>query len=150
MTSERDLVAWARLVGAMLLERNGVPKAAVHAIVDEALEACRIFQSANPCPLIARWIGTKGKLHLALRGIRPAADPENVVPDLLDVARRQAAFDLLAGNSRKALQILFAGEKASYRRIAKELGVTPDHAQELVERALDRLRWWIAQTWPRR
>lgn len=139
--SVRDLRAWAgRVMGGALL-RKGLPKAAVETILEETFRDLAPFEKslANPRTFIVKLALRKAAVHLKLRGLEPAADPETETPHLLALVRTQAALETLPANARSALWMLFH-EKKSFGEVAAELDVSIPYVQRLVKNALRTIR----------
>ena len=144
------LEVWAAALGRSFTW-DGPSQAAVRLIVRDTLERFETFKDSVPDPegFLARRIAAAANAYRTDRGVAPIRVPVSVVPHLTDVVRARGALEMLPSGARRALQILFDNEDASYRHVAEELDVTVGYAKYLVDKAITVLEQWLVRTWPR-
>lgn len=118
----------------MLTRTFGVPAQDAETLVYETVTAYQMAAEVVPSPLAFLIAGAraKGLAYLeAHGGARVQADPE--------AALARGALHLLAGQAREAVRLRFE-EGMAYPDIALELGVTVFAAEQLVAKALAKIR----------
>jgi DNA-directed RNA polymerase specialized sigma24 family protein len=146
---DRRLCKWAiRRTAAQLID---IPPAVVETIVYDAYLQYERFRASvrNPRALLVKRILARAEAYRESRDLPPSGQPHPPVPpDLLDLIHMQTGAADMTENTRKALALLFDGNKRTYDEIALELDVTVEYVEKAVRNGVALIRKWAAQRWP--